>query len=162
MDSFADWLKSTWLSSFVVDYFWVWPASETLHFIGLAILVGVVGAIDLRLLGVAKGLPLVSLHRLVPWGIVGFVINLITGFLFFAGSPYQYIHNPAFQLKMLFILLAGINVLVFYLTVFHEVEGLGAGDDAPLPAKVIAAISLFLWIGVMYWGRMLPFIGQAF
>jgi hypothetical protein len=162
MDSFAEWLKSTWLSSFVVENFWVWPASETIHFIGLAILVGVVGAIDLRMLGVAKRLPLVSLHRLLPWGIFGFVINLMTGILFFAGDPFQYVHNPAFQLKMLFILLAGINVLVFYLTLFHKVEALGAGDDAPLPAKVIAAISLFLWIGVMYWGRMLPFIGQAF
>lgn len=162
MDSFANWLKSTPLSSFVVDYFWVWPASETLHFIGLALLVGIVGTIDLRLLGVGKGMSLASLHRLLPWAILGFIINLITGILFFAGDPFQYVHNPAFQMKMLFILLAGMNVLVFYLTVFGKAGKLGAGDDAPMPAKVIAAFSLFLWIGVMYWGRMLPFIGQAF
>lgn len=55
------------------------------------------------------------------------------------------------------------NVLLFYVTgVFRNVEGLGPGDDAPLAAKVIAAVSLFLWIGVMYLGRMLPFLGDAF
>jgi hypothetical protein len=79
----------------VIHYPWVWPASETLHFIGLALLVGIVGTIDLRMLGMAKNMPFRPLHRLLPWAIAGFGINLITGILFFAGDPFQYIHNLA-------------------------------------------------------------------
>jgi hypothetical protein len=103
------------------------------------------------------------LHRLVPWGIAGFVANLITGIMFYSADATQYTHNMAFQFKMLFVLLAGANVLYFYgAKVSQRVEALGPGADAPMSAKVVAASSLFLWFGVMYWGRMLPFIGTAF
>jgi hypothetical protein len=160
---FATWLKSTKLSLFVIGSPYVWPASETLHFIGLAMLIGVIGLMDLRLLGVAKRLPFAPLHRFLPIGISGFTICLATGTLFFAGDPFQYIHNPVFWFKLLFIALAGINVLLFYVTgIFHTVESLGPGEDAPGRAKLIAATSLFLWVGVMYLGRMLPFLGDAF
>jgi hypothetical protein len=125
----------------VIHYPWVWPASETLHFIGLALLVGIVGTIDLRMLGMAKNMPFRPLHRLLPWAIAGFGINLITGILFFAGDPFQYIHNLAFQLKLLFILLAGLNVLVFYLTTFKPIQDLEPGEDAALRAKVVAVTS---------------------
>ena len=145
---------------------WAWPLCESLHFIGMAMLVGVAGVIDLRLLGMAKGLPLGPLQRLMPWAALGFVINLITGFVFIAGNPRQYVGPPlslSFAAKMLFILLAGLNVLLFYITGLKRlVDRVEAGHDAPLGAKVSAAVSLFLWIGVMYWGRMLPFIGNAF
>src|SRR5262249_33732852 len=67
-----------------------------------------------------------------------------------------------FAFKLLFIGLAGVNVIVFYVTgLYRRVDGVGAGGDVPGPAKVAAAVSLFLWIGVMFWGRMLPFIGHA-
>jgi hypothetical protein len=94
--------------------------------------------------------------------VLGFVINLVTGVLFLAGHPEQYVHNGAFQLKMLFVLLAGINVVLFNLTVFRETATLGPGDDAPKGARIMAAVSLLLWFGVMYLGRMLPYIGNSF
>ena len=163
VQAFAVWLKATRLSEFVIHSTWVWPASETLHFIGLAMLVGVVGLMDLRMLGMAKQLPFAPLHRLLPWSIVGFVICLLTGTLFFSGDPFQYIHNWVFWVKMLFILLAGANVLAFYVSgIFQKIEHLGPGEEAPLGAKIIAATSLLLWVGVMYLGRMLPFLGDAF
>ena len=145
---------------------WAWPLCESLHFIGMAMLVGVAGVIDLRLLGMAKGLPLGPLQRLMPWAALGFAINLITGFVFIAGNPRQYIGPPlslSFAAKMLFILLAGLNVLLFYMTGLKRlVDRVEAGHDAPLGAKVSAAVSLFLWVGVMYWGRMLQFFGKSF
>jgi hypothetical protein len=162
MQLYIEWLKSTEVSRFVNHYSWVWPASETLHFIGLALLVGTISLLDLRMLGVAKSLPLAPLHRLVPWGVAGFVINLLTGLLFFIAAPEQYVHNVAFQFKLIFMMLAGVNVFIFYLAVFRRVENLRPGEDAPFPAKLIAGTSLFLWVGVMYLGRMLPFIGNAF
>ena len=94
---------------------------------------------------------------------LGFVINLVTGITFFVGNPFQYIHNIAFGYKLVFMALAGVNVLVFYATgLFRTLVLLGPGDDAPVLAKVIAATSLLLWIGVMYMGRMLPYIGNSF
>jgi len=164
VQGFSTWLHATRLSWAVAGGVpWIWPLCETLHFMGLALLVGIVGVFDLRILGMAKGLPVGPIQRLMPWAILGFAINLITGFLFFAGDPFQYIHNIAFAMKLLFIALAGVNVIVFYVTgLYRHVDGIGAGHDAPIAAKVVAAASLFLWIGVMYWGRMLPFIGNAF
>lgn len=163
VEVFSVWLKSTRLSWAVTHYPWIWPASETLHFIGLAMLVGVIWLLDLRILGVAKRLPLGPLQKLVPFGIAGFVINMITGALFFAGDPFQYIHNIAFQLKILFIILAGVNVSLFYITpIGRHADAVGPGEDASIPAKIIAASSIVLWFGVMYMGRMLPFLGNAF
>jgi hypothetical protein len=159
----ADWLSTTSLSQFVTGHAWVWPACESLHFFGLALLIGNVGLLDLRLLGFERHLPLLPLNRFVLWGILGFAINLVTGILFFVGNPAQYVHNIAFGWKVLFIILAGMNVLVFYLTgTYRRVGMLQPGEDAPPLAKVIAGTSLFLWLAVMYMGRMLPYIGNSF
>jgi hypothetical protein len=163
VQSFSEWLVTTNLSMFVNGHSWVWPACETLHFIGLALLIGNVGLLDLRVLGVEKRLPVAPLNRFVRWGVLGFLINLVTGIMFFAGNPFQYIHNIAFGYKVAFIALAGVNVIAFYASgVSRKVEALGPGDDAPALAKCIAGASLFLWVAVMYMGRMLPYIGNSF
>ena len=145
---------------------WAWPLCETLHFIGLCLLIGIVGSFDLRVLGVAKGLPLAPLKRLLPWGVFGFVLCLITGGMFVGGLGANLVGDNAFdvlmrdgylQLKLIFIFLAGLNLLVFYLTgMARAVDALGMGDDAPPLAKVIAGASLFLWIGVVVFGRLIP------
>ena len=70
-------------------YSWTWPIAEIVHFIGLILLVGSIGLIDLRVLGVARSLPLAPLHRLVPWGIAGFVMCLATGLLFVSGDSFK-------------------------------------------------------------------------
>jgi hypothetical protein len=162
MGSLAIWIKGTPISWFVNHYAWVWPTCETLHFIGLTFLIGTVGVLDMRILGIAKELEIAAMHRLIRWGIGGFIINLVTGILFFFGQPDGYIGNIAFYLKMLFVVLAGVNVTIFYLTVYEEVEKLAPGGDAPFAAKVIAAVSLFFWVGVIFFGRMLPFLGNSF
>lgn len=147
---------------------WPFPTCETLHFIGLCLLFGVAAVVDLRMLGVMKGVSFQALHRLLPWSVLGFGINVVTGILFFVSDPWQYVHtgywlgaqNAAFMWKMIFILLAGLNVL--YFTVFDEPWHLDSGDNAPLSAKVVAASSLVLVVGIMFWGRMLPFLGGSF
>jgi hypothetical protein len=162
MDAFANWLEATRLSWFINNTNWIWAISEAIHFIGMALLIGCVGFLDLRMLGVGKGLPVGPIHRLIPYGIAGFILNLVTGTMFFVAIPHQYISNIAFIAKMSLILIAGINVLVFYGTVYRAAEALGPGDDAPFTAKVAAAVSITAWFGVMYFGRMLPFLGDAF
>ena len=133
----TEWLATASIASFVINRTWVWPASETLHFIGLCLLFGVALLVNLRMLGMMKSVPFAALHRLLPWGMVGFGINAMTGMLFFIAAPEQYTQNVAFHWKMALILLAGANVL--YLTVFDEAWTLGPGDDAPPRARAIAS-----------------------
>jgi uncharacterized membrane protein len=155
------WLVKTLLSVKIVSNFmhsaWGWPTCESIHFIGLSMLVGTIGAFDLRLLGLAKGISIGALHRLVPWGVLGFMINVTTGAMFLITEPDQYIYNPAFQFKLTFIALAGLNILVFYLVVFRGVNKTDTGADAPRAAKAVAVVSLCVWIGVIYCGRLLTF-----
>ena len=148
------------VGSFVTDTPWMWPTCETLHFVGLSLLCGVVFLVDLRVLGVMKGVSFASLHRLLPWAALGFGVNVLTGMLFFVGIPGQYIHNPAFYWKIALVMLAGANAL--YFTLFDEPWSLGAGEDAPLTAKIASASAMLLWVAVMYCGSMLPFLGNSF
>src|SRR5579863_9528260 len=133
---------------------WWWAFMMDLHFVGLVLLIGTVGILDLRMLGFARQIPIGPLHRLVPWAMAGFGLNLVTGVLAFTGMQDYYTYNWAFWIKMLAIMLLGLNVAAFYLTsAFESVEGLGPGEDAPPLAKFIAATSLFLWFAVITLGR---------
>ncbi len=134
---------------------WGWPAVESLHFLGLSLLIGTVGVFDLRMIGLAKGIPMSALHKLVPWGIGGYTLNVLTGAMFVTSAPDQYLFNPAFQTKLALMAIAGINVLVFYRVAFAAVKLAGADDSAQLAAKVAAAISLSCWIGVIVCGRLI-------
>jgi hypothetical protein len=148
------------LGAFVVSVKWVWPTCETLHFIGLSLMFGVAAMVDLRMLGLLKSVPFHALHRMLPWGILGFGLNAITGMLFFVGAPQQYTQNPVFVWKLVLMMLTGLNVL--YFTVLDQPWVLEAGEDAPLTAKAVAASAIVLVLGVLYCGRMLPFLGNAF
>lgn len=136
---------------------WGWPTAQIGHFLGLCLLVGTVFMFDLRMLGMAEGIPIGALHKLIPWGVGGYLINLATGWMFLTAAPDQYIYNSAFQAKMLFMALAGINILVFYLFSFRQARRVGSGGRAPFLAKLAAASSLFLWTGIIVFGRMIAF-----
>jgi uncharacterized membrane protein len=137
---------------------WWWAFLMDLHFLGLVLLIGTVGALDLRIMGFARQLPLEPLHCLVPWALAGFGINLVTGLLAFIGMPEFYTLDYAFWVKMLAILLLGVNAASFYLTgVFGGVKDLGPGEDAPLSAKLVAASSLILWFAVIILGRYIQY-----
>ena len=147
------------VGNYVRDTPWTWVTSETLHFIGLTLLLGVLAVINLRLLGFMPNLPSDVLMRLLPWGMLGYGINAMTGMLFFAAAPQQYFDNPSFFWKLVFLMLGGANVLYFTFDTGWKVE---TGRAAPQLTKFLAVSALFLWVGVMYWGSMLPFIGNAF
>jgi hypothetical protein len=147
------------ISDIAVNSTWAWPAAETVHFLGLSLSIGVLLAINLRILGAMKQVPFGDVHRLLPWGMLGFGANLITGMFFFVGQPGQYLDSAPFYWKVVFLMVAGANFL--YLTVFRrpwapEAFHPGPGD------KAMAVVSIFSWLAVLYGGRMLPFIGHAF
>jgi hypothetical protein len=150
-------LESTELARTIRASAWMWQTLETLHFIGMSVLIGTVGLFDLRLLGFARGVPYDAFHRLIPLGIAGFALNAATGALFLTGYPDQYLFNAAFQVKVALFLVAGLNVALFYAGTFAALRALGPDDPPPPGARVAGAVSLCAWIGVMAAGRLLTF-----
>ena len=162
METLSDILAATNLVAFVNDNDWVWPLCEILHFVGMSFLIGTVGLVDLRILGVGKGIPIATLEKLVPLGVAGFVMNAITGVMFVAGNPVggpiEYLQNLSFQIKMLLVLIAGVNLFVFYfMGIARDLEAVQPSGDAALSAKIVATISLVLWFGVIAFGRLIMY-----
>jgi Family of unknown function (DUF6644) len=161
MVRFQMWIVSTFAGATSVRHLmqttWGWPAAESLHFIGLSLLVGTIFVFDLRLLGIGRRIPIGALHRLIPWGLAGFACTFATGMLFLLAEPDQYVYNPSFHFKMLFMLLAGLNASMFYLTSYRRVTADGAPADVPRSAQIVAAASILLWLSVIVAGRLLTF-----
>ena len=153
-------ISAAGIKDFVLQHPFVWPTCETLHFLGMSLMFGVLLIVNLRLLGWLRGMSFASVHRLLPFGLMGFGINFITGMFFFIAASEQYTQNVAFHYKVILLILAGVNYLV--LTVYDEAWALPASAEAPLSGKLLGGSALVLSIGVMYFGRMLPFIGNAF
>ena len=145
-------------AALVIDNPWVWPICEVFHFVGLCLLFGVVLLVNLRLLGFVKGVAFADVNRLLPWAMAGLGINIVTGMLFFLAAPEQYTQNPAFVWKIGLMLIAGVTLL--YPTMSDQAGQLTPDDRAPLTGRIIAAGSICLWIGVIFLGRFLPFLGS--
>ena len=155
----TEWTLGRSVAAYVNETPWTWIASETLHFVGLSLLVGVMLLIDIRALGIVKTIPFSALERLLPWAALGVGLNITTGMLFFVARPEFYTGNSAFYWKLLFVLLASASTLYF---LFDDGWSSKPGADVGVLTKVVAASALVLWVGVMYWGSMLPFIGNSF
>jgi hypothetical protein len=158
MEGFLSWMEGTWLARFVLENGWVFPTLETLHFFGLILLLGSVYVIDLRLLGFGRSAPLSAVLKLVPISILGFAINLTTGIMFLFADPAEYFPNLSFRLKMLAVLLVGLNAVWFKYAVQAKIDAPDAADYPRLPAQSIAVISLALWTSVVVFGRMIPYL----
>jgi hypothetical protein len=162
LDGFAFWLRGTPLSEAIRVAPWLWPLCEILHFCGLSLLIGVAGFFDLRLLGFMPRVPMSAAWKLMPWAKAGFALSAITGLTFFVGAPDQYVNNPAFYGKVLFLLVANLNAAYFEVVYRKPVESRALDGAASGAFKAIALVSIVSWFFVIYWGRMLPFIGNAF
>ena len=155
-------LKSTWLSQQMTTQPWLWAICETLHFIGLALLIGAAGFFDLRLMGFMRRIPVATVLPVRRWAAAGVIINLVTGTMFFVGAPDQYIKNPAWWGKVAFLVIAMLNIAFFETRLGARLLSIEDGQDTPVSFKVAGAISIVSWFMVLYFGRMLPFIGNAF
>lgn len=154
VEAIAHWATDVGIARFLF-WKWGWPINEILHFTGLTLLFGTVALFDLRMLGVARGIGLGALHRMIPFGVLGFALSISSGFMFFVTMPDQYLYNPAFQLKLTAMALAGLNMVLFYATMARAVRT--TGDDAlpPLRARMFGAISLACWLTVIACGRVI-------
>ena len=154
-----EWLSSKWWARFYNTKPWGWPGSQATHVVGVALLFGVVLVGSLRLMGVFRDISLSTIHRLLAWGVAAFAIQSITGMGFFVADSGQYTDNPAFHWKILLILIAGANLL--YLTLFDDLWQ-PETDQVRTTAKLVGVSQIVLWIGIIFFGRMLPYLGNAF
>lgn len=161
MNEFAAWVESTWISKTLFGISWLWPASESLHFIGLCMLVGGAGLLDLRLMGMFRGLPIRHVKALMPWAIGGFVTNAVTGTLFLVMQPHLYLSSAVWWSKVAFLCFAGANALFFETRLAVPALAMDPNADTSAGMKVVGALSLFSWFAVLYCGRMLPYLGTG-
>jgi hypothetical protein len=132
---------------------WVFPAVQSLHFIGFAMSIGTIAIVDLRILGFGTGRlsPPDLAAGLAPWTLAGLGVMLTTGPLMFSTDAIAYHYNPAFQFKMVCLMTA----LIFHFTLHRRAVRPGF---PPIAAKLAAATSLALWSAVVAGGRMIAFI----
>jgi hypothetical protein len=162
MNPILDWMQTTWLNHLALDYTWTWPICETLHFIGMSLLFGSILIMDLRLIGVQHSLiSSLSIHKMLPMAFIGFGINLLTGIVFIFGDPHRYAINISFQLKMILVLLAGLNALLYSVKVAPIIANAPPNADTPPIAKAVGAASILLWTGVLCFGRLIPYLGTG-
>src|SRR6185437_2693377 len=117
-DHFLHWLDATQFSAVMRDSLWAEPIVETIHVLTLTLFLGGGLLLDLSILGVTMRRRPVSvvLRQLNPWLIAGFVVMIISGVLLFCGDPVSFYSTTFFKVKMIMLVLAGLNVLIFNAT----------------------------------------------
>jgi len=144
------------IENWVIGSPYVWPTMEAVHFMGMAVLFGVLVLIVARMFGLARTASFSSLHRLLPLAVFGFMTNVVTGMIFFVANSGRYVAmTDTFFPKMALIFIGGLAVL--YYTIFDRPWALKPNDEAPALSKGIAALTILMWTGVVIYGRWLPY-----
>ena len=156
---FCQWLGSTQGSIALHESIWAYPIIESLHVLTLCVFLGLTVMLDLRLLGVTMvGAPASEVAgRLLPWTIAGFAVMVTTGALLFYAIPVKTYLNIFFRIKVAFLVLAGVNVAVFQLTIWRSMDQWDVDPVPPLRARLAAGVSLVLWAGIVVAGRMIAY-----
>jgi hypothetical protein len=157
--SMLDWLQRTSLAVQIRDSLFAFPLIESAHVIGLSLVFGTIAIVDLRLLGVA------STHRsfqrlasdTLKWTWAAFALTALTGTLMFMTNATVYFHNVYFRAKIVLLVLAAINVIVFEVTDGRTIQRWDKAASAPPLGRAIATVSLVVWVAVIVAGRMIGF-----
>ena len=155
MNGFLQAAHDTWLGDIARQNSSLFTFGLVIHFIGLGMLMGAMLAIDLRLLGIAKRIPIGAVLSLLPVALVGFALNLLTGVMFFCFDSFGYWRNPAFKIKLVLILIAGLNALWFTLAEHKKLAATGSDFEVAPVGKFSAGLSLFVWFAVILFGRLI-------
>jgi hypothetical protein len=155
---------ATWVSEFensiaLRESQYVMPWVFVLHVISLAMFAGTILMMDLRLLGIGyMQAPFSQVQRrLFPWQMAGMAASAITGSALVFGNPLNYVTNIIFWVKMLAIVLAGLNALAFHFITEYTLVDWDTGARPPLGAKLAGALSIVLWANVIVSGRLIPY-----
>ena len=158
IDQLLNLIEHTALATFIREGDWWFPLDECLHVLSITAVFGSILMVDLRLLGLASRDSAVTRlsKEVLPYTWIAFACAVITGTIMFISKAKVYWHNPQFELKFLFMALAAANMLVFHFGAFRRVAD---WDDAPPPpaARIAGAMSISLWITVVFFGRWIGF-----
>ncbi len=159
LHSFASWLDSHAWSTALHESLWVWPLVESTHVLTVALFVGVLVMVDLRLLGFAFKDTRVSTmtSRVLPWSIAGFCVMVVSGLLLFYSNPVDYVHNVWFRAKVILLVVAAVNAWTFHRRVSQDRERWDSQPKPPLSVRLVAATSVSVWAGVILTGRMIAY-----
>ncbi len=153
------WMNETPWSIALRESLYLWPIIEATHVLTIMLFVGTIIMVDLRLLGLAFNRVTISEmeSRILPWTIAGFVLMIVTGLLLFYAKPLLYYHSLFFRGKMLIMLIAMINILIFHRMIQRAAGDWDGRDGPPAGVRASAAVSLSAWIGVVVLGRMIAY-----
>jgi hypothetical protein len=158
LEAAAGALEATALSQSLRASIWLYPLVNTGHVVGIALLFGGITPLDLRLIGCWRAVPLAPLARiLVPMAIAGLVVAVVTGVLLFATRPLDYVSEPLFGIKMACLTLAVLNALALRRSSRWGLIHVTYGDTAPAAWKIVAAVSIVLWLAVITAGRLIAY-----
>ena len=156
------WFYATALGGLARNSRVLWPAFESLHFIGLCVLFGSLLVVDLRVLGVGRKLIAISsVMPFIPLALAAGILNFVTGISFFCAQPETYWHNAAFKWKMVLVVFGGLNALFFEFFERRRLTTLPIDADTGSLAKLVALGSMATWLTVMILGRTLPYTGNG-
>jgi hypothetical protein len=160
---FLQWLQALPLSVFIHKTAWAFTTVEVVHVFAIAIMIGTIMLVDLRLLGLgSKKRPFTEFsRRLLPFTWVAFAIAVIAGALLFISRPLEYFGNAVFWTKMVLIGLAGINMIVFEFITVREVKDWDVSPTPPMAARLAGGISITCWLLVLFCGRLIGFSLQG-
>jgi hypothetical protein len=152
-------LEASGLAARIRNSLYLFPLIESSHVIGLTMVFGTIAIIDLRLLGLASARrPYTRVASdILKWTWAAFALTVTTGLLMFITNAGVYYHNFYFRSKMAMLALAGINVVIFELTAARSVHRWDKDAAAPLVGRTVAAVSLVIWISVIFLGRWIGF-----
>lgn len=152
-------LEASAVGSFVAESAWAFPTLESIHVIAIVTVVGTIAVMDLRLLGLAsRDYAVTNMSRdTLTWTWGAFVLAAITGVLLFVSKATSYAINPYFQLKMVMLALAGLNMAIFHVSIWRSVQTWDSAAAIPLGAKVAGGLSLAFWTLVIFFGRTIGF-----
>ncbi len=155
----CQWLNDSAVGTSIRESDLAFDLIETAHVLGITLLSGTIAIVDLRLLGLVLRKDEVSdvVSQILPLTLTGFVVMLLSGFLLFWSEAAKMYFNPVFRLKLVLLALAGINPLIFHLTVFRRVAAWGQGSPGPAGARVAAVISLTRWSSIIVAGRTIAY-----
>ena len=157
--SFLQWLYNTPFSITMRESLWAEPIVETIHVLTLTLFLGFAVLLDMRLLGVAMKRRRMSevLGQLNPWLFGGFAVMIVTGVLLFCADPIAFYSTTVFKIKMIMLVLAGLNVLIFNATVGRKIAEWDLSPTTPGGAKLAAIVSLVLWVFIISAGRWIAY-----
>jgi hypothetical protein len=157
--SICQWLEKTPVAAVMRDSLWTFDITETIHTLGIILVAGTIMLVDLRLLGLGLRREPVSqvVSRIVPWTLSGFALMFLTGGWLFSAEASKLYRSPAFRIKMVLLSLAGLNALIFHLTIYRRAAEWDDTAVAPLRARLAGLVSLLLWIAIIAAGRSIAY-----